>query len=80
MQSIIELVNPLNRAINKVFIAALKYYRLNRGTGSKAIDVSNFFRNKKGRDKEFKKYWNSQKNTSKTSFNALWKKVKQATR
>lgn len=75
-----KLVNPLNRAINKVFIASLKYYRLNRGTGSKAIDVSNFFRNKKGRDKEFKKFWNSQKNISKKSFNALWKKVKQATR
>ena len=48
-----SLIKPLGRVIDDTFRLALEYYRKNRGRGAKAVDVSLFFRSKKGRDKEF---------------------------
>lgn len=73
-----ELVTPLNRAIHKAFDASTKYYRKNRGSGAKAQDPSAFFRNKRGRDKEFALFWASLQNKSRTSFNKFWKNVEKA--
>jgi hypothetical protein len=50
-------LNPLWNAINIVYIQALKYYNANKGRGDKAMDISTFFHNKKGRDKEFERFW-----------------------
>ena len=36
------VVAPLRRALGSVFVAALRFYRLNRGSGPTAIDVSTF--------------------------------------
>ncbi|WP_298870650.1 AIPR family protein [uncultured Bradyrhizobium sp.] len=44
------------RAANQIFLALLEFYRLNRGTGKKAIDISNFFY-RPHQDREFKKFW-----------------------
>lgn len=46
---------PLTKYIDAVFVEALKFFRENRGTGDTAIDVSAFFKSKKGLEKEFKK-------------------------
>src|SRR5438445_754779 len=52
-----RVTRPLSRAIEHAYVAATRYYNSNRGTGERAIDVSQFFRNKKGRDKEFEIFW-----------------------
>jgi hypothetical protein len=33
----------LDKAVEQLYLAALAFYRMNRGTGSTAVDVSNFF-------------------------------------
>jgi len=50
------VVKPLLGAANSAFAAMLRFYRANRGTGAKAIDVSTFFQRTE-LDKQFKKYW-----------------------
>jgi hypothetical protein len=52
-----ELVTPLSRAVNVSYKAAGRYYRANKGKGETVLDVSLFFRSKKGRDNEFRRYW-----------------------
>ena len=64
--------------INKTYVAALRYYRKNRGKGDRAADVSTFFRGKQGRDKEFLLYWSSKENKSRTGFNANMKKLERS--
>jgi len=65
---------PLIRAINSVFVAALAYWRENRGKGAKAVDVSTFFRNKRGRHKEFERFWCGKNNTCRSKFEAAWRR------
>jgi hypothetical protein len=52
-----ECVVPLSQAIDVVFIEALRYYRENRGQGETALDISTFFRNRKGHHKRFGDSW-----------------------
>lgn len=73
-----DLDFQLRQAIDKVFIAARKYWKQNRGIGTKAIDPSTFFRNKRGRDKEFNVFWHSRANRSRKGFDNYWKKVASA--
>lgn len=67
-----RLLRPLHRAIGRAFVAALKYYRRNRGGGEQAVDVSTFFRNKHGRHKGFKQYWDSPDNRARRPFEKAW--------
>lgn len=69
---------PLFRAVEKTYIAALTYWRKNRGFGAKVIDVSTFFRNKHGRGKEFESFWHGKNNKSRRRFDAAWRKVEKA--
>ena len=69
---------PLFSAVKKTYQAALTYWRKNRGKGAKATDVSTFFRNKRGRDKEFKSFWQGKNNKSRKGFDGAWKKVEAA--
>ncbi|OGP58008.1 MAG: hypothetical protein A2V67_11070 [Deltaproteobacteria bacterium RBG_13_61_14] len=69
---------PLFAAVEKAYIAALKYWKKNRGKGAKVTDVSTFFRNKRGRDKEFKSFWQGKNNKGRKGFEAAWMKVKVA--
>lgn len=52
-----RLVGHLGRAIHAVYVQALAYYRANRGKGESEMDVSLFFRSKRGRDREFRMFW-----------------------
>jgi hypothetical protein len=51
-----KLLQPLNRAIEIAFLECLAFYRQNRGSGPRAVDVSAFF-NRRNRHKEFATYW-----------------------
>jgi hypothetical protein len=51
------LTAPLERFINIAYVQALAYYRAHRGRGESEMDVSLFFRSKKGRHKEFASWW-----------------------
>lgn len=62
-----ETLRPLYSAINDIFRAVLKYYRLNRGHGEEAKDISTFFQMIKLHIK-FKKYWDSNKNSYRNVF------------
>ncbi len=68
----------LIQSIDKVFIAALAYWRKNRGKGAKAMDPSTFFRNKRGRHIEFKTYWRGKNNKGRKGFEKVWKKFSHA--
>jgi hypothetical protein len=50
------LLQPLHRTIEIAFLECLAFYRLNRGSGPTAVDVSAFF-NRRNRHKEFAEYW-----------------------
>jgi len=43
-------------ACDAAFKAALAFYRANRGTGAKALDVSTFFQ-RRGLHNEFERFW-----------------------
>ena len=51
------VLSPLWKATNRVYKAALNYYNANKGRGKSVMDVSLFFRSKKGRDREFEEFW-----------------------
>ena len=70
-----DLSVPLDRALDRAFVAALNYWRSKRGKGATRIDVSTFFRNKRGRQNEFKAFWHTSKNISRKGFENAWKKV-----
>ena len=51
-----DLLRPLDRAIDALFKAALEFFRLERGQGATALDISNFFY-QKGRHIGFERFW-----------------------
>lgn len=59
-----HLLTPLDRAVDKVFVEAIRYYRANRGTGESQLDISQFFRNRKSHHKAFEAFWNSSAKSS----------------
>lgn len=67
--SIAKVQTLLHKSVVSVFRAALQYYRLNRGQGEEAKDVSSFFNIQKHHI-AFNKFWDSGKNTHKKEFNA----------
>jgi hypothetical protein len=74
-----KLVVPLSNAVNKVFLAALRFYKKHRGEGPRALDISTFFRSKTKLDKEFERYWQTNRNAKiRKGFNRSWKKVEQS--
>lgn len=74
-----DLVAPLRRAIAHVYQATLRNFRANRGIGEKALDISTYFRNTRGLDREFQRYWVSNKNTNlRKDFARSWEKVRDA--
>ena len=72
-----EVVTPLLRALDAVFVAALRFYRANRGTGPTAIDVSTFFK-RRNLDKEFARFWRGSRNTSRAAFHRAWTRFRKA--
>lgn len=55
------VLKHLRKALNDIFNAVLKFYRVKRGRGKKALDVSTFFK-RSGLHNEFDTFWNSSKN------------------
>jgi len=72
-----EVVRPLLRALDAVFVAALRFYRANRGAGPTAIDVSTFFK-RRNLDKDFARFWRGSRNASRSTFNRGWAKFRKA--
>jgi hypothetical protein len=66
-----EATWPLIRAIDAVFIAALRFYRRRRGKGKHAIDVSSFFR-RAGLHHHFDRFWRGSTNSSRPAFKKAW--------
>ena len=62
---------PLLKAISAVFVAAIAFYRHNRGKGARATDVSTFFK-KRGLDKQFESFWDGPRNRSRARFKRNW--------
>jgi hypothetical protein len=62
-----DTVFYLWKAITEVFRAALEFYRLNRGKGDKATDVSSYFK-RKNLHIEFAKFWAGPKNKHKSKY------------
>lgn len=63
-----DLVVPINRMIEAVFVEAVKYWREHRGIGETAQDVSTFFRSRKNLHKQFADHWNSISDTRRAQF------------
>jgi hypothetical protein len=72
------LLQPLRSIINTAYSAAVRFYNLNKGTGAKAIDISQFFRNRKGRHIEFRHFWVSSDNRYRSKFERMCTKVAKA--
>ena len=71
------VVAPLLHALDRVFVAALRFYRLKRGSGPTAIDVSTFFK-RRNLDKEFARFWRGSSNRARPSFKSAWARFAKA--
>ena len=62
----------LLKSLDKMVMSALKgssvFYKKNSGKGKSRIDPSQFYKNKKGRNKEFEKFWKSEGNKHRIRF------------
>jgi hypothetical protein len=67
-----DLPHWLNRAIRKVFAEVLKYYRLNRGKGKAAADIT-VFSKQKGHHKKFEEFWHTRSKATRTFANFMAK-------
>ena len=56
------LLSPLDKFIDRVFVAALRYYKVHKGRGETEVDISQFFRNTKGHHKAFASFWEKKGN------------------
>lgn len=74
-----EVVRPLLRSIEPVYREALRFYREERGTGQRAIDVSTFFQ-RRSLHKEFARYWRGSRNRSRGVFQRSWGRFAKALR
>ena len=56
------------------FSAALRFYRANRGSGPRAVDVSTFFK-RRALDRKFASFWQGSRNPARRNFDATWVRV-----
>jgi hypothetical protein len=61
----------LDTAVAQTYLAALQFYRLRRGKGAKAVDISNFFYRSK-QHLAFEKYWRSAANNRRSKIAKNW--------
>jgi hypothetical protein len=66
------LVKNIEKAINCVFRSTRKYYSINKGK----LDVRDFYKSRKGRDKEFQKFWKTSENKQRKTFEKTLDKIK----
>ncbi len=72
-----QLTDGLRRSIEEVFVESIKFYRANRGEGDSALDISQFFKNRKGHHKRFSDHWNSVAENRKRTFEKGLTKVRE---
>lgn len=65
-----DLIRPLSRAVDALYRDIQRYYKNNKGAGETAVDVSTFFRNRRGRDRDFAEFWARRRNPSARIFRA----------
>jgi hypothetical protein len=63
-----DVLGPLERCINSSFMAALHFYRDNRGRGLTAADISTFFQ-RTDLQTQFKSFWQRKPKTARQRFN-----------
>lgn len=68
-----KVLYPLHRALDLIFKASLKFFRLERGKGEEAKDISTFFQRAK-LDQKFREFWTSSKNPYRNRVEALIEK------
>jgi hypothetical protein len=74
-----RLLKPLNKAVDLTYRQALAYYERNKGRGEAEVDISLFFRRKKGRDAEFRRFWRRPSAAPKRStFSGALQRVREA--
>ncbi|MBW3539173.1 MAG: AIPR family protein [Planctomycetes bacterium] len=73
-----EVVAPLYRAILEVFAEAKRYYWDSRGTGEEALDVSQFYKNRKNHHTRFSERWKSANSKRLDKFNRYMNKMQKA--
>ena len=61
----------LSRACNATFKNAIAFYRARRGQGETALDISTFFQ-RRGRHKEFDRFWKSAATKYRVQFRRAW--------
>jgi hypothetical protein len=71
------VVTPLLQVLHRVFAATLRFYRLNRGSGPKATDVSTFFK-RRNLDKDFAQFWRGPHNPARKGFATAWARFARA--
>jgi hypothetical protein len=74
-----ESMQHLIKVIDVVFKAALHFYRIRRGKGAKAIDVSSFFK-RKNLHVDFERFWHGGTNQRKAAFNRAWRRYERVFR
>lgn len=62
-----DVLGELDRATERVLLAAVKFYRAERRSGGSVFDPSGFF-NSQGRGKQFEKFWVSTRNPHRKIF------------
>jgi hypothetical protein len=70
-----KIMVPLDRAINMVYLEALRYYRQNRGTGETQQDISIFFKNRRNLHRLFPKHWKATAHTHRMRFAASLEQI-----
>ncbi len=70
-----EVLNPLLNGLIHIYRAAIRLYRLNRGEGETARDISTFFQQSK-LDADFRRFWNSSKNPYRHKVKNYFKRFK----
>lgn len=73
-----DVLTPLKRVIDLAFVQALKYFKESRGVGDAALDVSQFFKNRKGHHLRFAEFWDAAAVTPKTTFTTGLMKIHDA--
>jgi hypothetical protein len=72
------LLEPLRRALEEVAVEAMKYYRANRSDGGFPLDISQFFKNRKGHHTAFSAHWGSVGANRKQAFEKSLGKIQEA--
>jgi hypothetical protein len=74
-RSINQISLPMSKAIDLTYRVALRYYNRHKGEGERALDISAFFRSKRGRDKEFLQFWKGRDNSNRDRFDRLIERI-----